>query len=688
MENRAEGFLKNRRLHILLIILLGLLVYSNTFAAPFEFDDIMFVDYRNIMTQANKAASTLQIGKAPAERISLPAETLMGPWSSRPLLYATFVANELMGGFNTWGYHIFNIAMHIGNGILLYFLIVMTGRHSRYDESDTVPVAVLSSLIFVLHPVHTETVTMVVNRSMLMATTFYLAGLMLFLKIVTSEGKAKNYYTIGLLLAAVLGASSREDFATFPLMLFIYDLLFISRFRLRDVVGHLKSYLACLPGLAFMGFLIITNTYDKISAFSELTLPEFYQMQPLDYALTQFKIQWTYIRLLLLPINQNLDYTYPISKTLFDIPTMLSMAGYAGLWAAGLLLAKKRPAASIGILWFLVILIPISFGVALLGLRLGDPIFEHRLYLPSIGLTVLAAIGLARLVRARRAVIPVVAALCLVLGATAYARNDVWTSDGKLWNDAVLKSPNSPRAHNNIASFLSNHGLYDEAIEHFEKAIELWPDNYQFYSNLGHTYLIKGDIDNAVEPLETSLEIEPSAVLAHESLGAVYMKQEQYEKALEHFLAESKLQPWDPGPLNDAARASYAMGRTDEAIEHYNSSLWLNRKQVRVLNNLIVLLMETGKNEQAIKRLESLVNIIPEHVTARVTLGKLYLEEGKSFDAVIHLKKAAELRPENPEIHHLLAEAYREIGNAQAAEEQLRMAEDLEESSGSKGPKE
>jgi tetratricopeptide (TPR) repeat protein len=662
MSEKTASFLQRRRLHILLIVFLGLLVYSNTFDAPFQFDDYLFVDYRGMELQVSSAD----------EDVAAVFGTVRGPWASRPLLYATFVLNHSLDGFNTWGYHIVNLALHIVNGILLYLLVAMTGRHLGHGEKDIIPVAVLSSLIFVLHPVQTEAVTMVVNRSMLMATTFYLSGLMLFLKITISEGKEKNYYTAGLFLATLLGAASRENFATLPIMLFIYDLFFVSRFRLRTTASHYRAYMAVLLGIAFLGYLVYTNTYSKYKDFPDIAIP------PFQYVLTQLKMHWLYLRLLIFPINQNLTYEYTLAKGLFEFPTLLYFIGYIGIWAAGLFLSRRKPIVSFGLLWFLVTLMPISFGVALLNLRLGDPIFEHRFYLPSVGIIMLAALALARIVRGRRALIPALAVLCIVLSSAAYTRNYVWADEGRLWEDVVRKSPNMHRGHNNLGTYLSKNGRNDEAIEHLEIAVKLAPNNGQLRNNLGIAYFRKGYRDKAIEHLEAAVELTPDMAKTHSNLGAIYQALGRYQEALDNLLTAVRLNPFNAPIKNNLAKTYYALGQKEKAIEYYISSLWLDKEQTTVLNNLVVLFVETGQKERAIKHLEALLALEPGYLPARITIGRLYIEEGLPFRAITHLNEALKLRPDEPEAHRTIAEAYREVGNLQSSGEHLRRAEALE----------
>ncbi len=647
MAEKTASFLLMRCLQILLVVFLGLLVYSNTFDAPFQFDDHMFVMYRE---------TELEVAEAGSDIISL--DNTNGPWASRPLLYASFVINQLLGGFNSWGYHVMNVAMHLCNGILLYLLIIMTGRHLGHNEEDIVPVALLSSLLFVLHPVHTESVTYIVSRSMLMVTSFCLLGLIFFLKATTSSGRRKFLLVFGLLVSTVLGAASREDFAIFPVVLFVYDLFFLSRFRLRAVAGHAREYAAILPGIVCLGYFVITNTYDKSAEAAGLSLPSELALSPLQFALTQFKVHWTYIRLLIFPVNQNIDHFYPVTKTLFELPTILSFLGYFGLWVLGLFLAKKRPVASFGVLWFLIALVPVSFAVALLDLRLGDVIFEHRLYLPSLGLIVLVSLVLVRLARERKAVVPAIIGLCVVLGVAAYARNSIWTDEGTLWTDAVNKSPNSPRAHNNLGLYYKSIGFPDEALRQLEIALSLWPDNGQYYNNIATVYFQEGLTDKAIEYFKTALQLNPELDLPHANLGTVYESKGMHEEALGHYLEALRLDPGNTALLNKIAITYYVLGQKGEAINYYVSSLWLNRKQPSVLNNLGLLFMETGQKERAIKHLEPLVAIEPEFVPARLALGRLYTELGFPIKAIEHLRAAEIIRPDEPEIQRALSEAY------------------------------
>ncbi len=462
-------FFYSTPLRIIILVLLGIVVYSNTFNAPFHFDDVYNIAENPFIKDLSGVPSLFAGGK--------------GPFASRPLMHATNALNYYFGGLDPTGYHIVNLSLHLLNGVLLYFLIVLTGRHLGHGEKDTGLVAALSALLFVVHPVQTEGVTYIVSRSMLLASTFYLSGLILFLKTVASE-RRRGLYAAGLFFTTLLGAASRENFAMFPVMLVLYDLFFISRFSLREGLRHYKAYLPVAIAFCYFVYLALNNTYDR-------DMKDVIGIPPYEYLFTQFNVHWTYLRLLFLPVSQNLDYDYPTAATLFEFPTMLSFLGYIGLWITALALVRKRPVVSFGVLWFLVALVPISFAVAVMGLRLGDVIFEHRLYLPGAGIIVafstsaVAMMGRISGERARKAAVLCLALLLIVFSASAYKRNAVWQSDLSLWGDVVRKSPNKARAYNNLGYACYSRDRIYRAIGYFGAALRIEPDNSEAHYNIG-----------------------------------------------------------------------------------------------------------------------------------------------------------------------------------------------------------
>jgi tetratricopeptide (TPR) repeat protein len=358
-------------------------------------------------------------------------------------------------------------------------------------------------------------------------------------------------------------------------MLFLYDLFFISGFSAKDALKrHYKLYLPVVLSLGYFAFIVLSNTYDRSADYPGIGV------KPHDYVITQFNAHWTYLRLLVFPAGQNADYDYPISRTLFELPTLISFVGYLVLWVAGIVLAKKRPVAAFGVLWFLVTLVPISFAVAFMGLRLGNVIFEHRAYLPSAGAIAAAVCGIVFLTerseKLRIAAVSAVVALSLVLSVAAYKRNEVWRSDVSLWEDVVKKSPEKDRGHYNLGLAYQNRKMLEEAIEQYEAAIKIRPGHTKAHNNLGMVLKNMGFTDRALEHYKIALEFAPDNAEVHNNLGNIYDEEGMAKIAIEHYKTAVRLKPDYAVAHYNLGIAYYRQGMTDEARREFQRVLEIN----------------------------------------------------------------------------------------------------------------
>ncbi len=346
-----------------LIAVLVLIAYSNTFNNSFHFDDDQAI------------AENPAIKQPTAENIM---RFISG---ARAVVFLSLMLNYQLNSLNPVGWHVFNVGLHIITSILLYYFLLQTfslpSLQERYGPKARW-LALFGALLFGVHPIQTESVTYIISRSELLATCFYLAAFLCFIRF----SKTRNFgYAVGVLVSAYLSIASKEWAITLPALLFLYDYLFLSEGSIKKVISNWYVFvLAALPwyivltrlnlfqagGVAGVGFNLVTTSGITKSS----------------YLYTSFNVIWTYIRLLFLPINQNIDYDYPIAKTLFEFPTLLSLAGHLAVVAAAFWLyrAKKWTLVPFGIAWFYIGLSPVQSIVPT-----ADMVFEHRLYMPSIG---------------------------------------------------------------------------------------------------------------------------------------------------------------------------------------------------------------------------------------------------------------------------------------------------------------
>jgi hypothetical protein len=348
-----------------LITVLILIAYSNTFYASFHFDDNPSIVENHLIKRASgdNIAAVIQGG--------------------RPVVYLSLMLNYALGGLNVVGYHIFNIAVHAANSMFVYLFLLWTLQLSQSESKSLEQarrMALFGALLFGLHPIQTQPVTYIIQRAELLATFFYLAAFLLFIQGV----KKKNFaYFIGTVLSAVLSMKSKEWAVTLPAILFLYDILFLSEGKFKPALSRWPVYVATSLSLAYIATnLNLLSSSGGESVGFHIKNSAGIPLNAWTYLLTSFNVIWTYFRLLILPINQNLDYEYAVAQTLFEFPTLLSMTGHIAVVGAVFWLYKKKGwlLVPFGVAWFYIGLSPTQSFVPVM-----DVIFEHRIYMPSIG---------------------------------------------------------------------------------------------------------------------------------------------------------------------------------------------------------------------------------------------------------------------------------------------------------------
>jgi hypothetical protein len=354
-----------------LIAALILLAYSNAFTSSFHFDDSPAIN------------ENVYIKTASMENIR---GIILG---SRPVVYLTIFLNYQLNGLNVVGWHIFNIGLHIATSFLVYLFLLRTMNMAAAigtEEGKAKGMALFGALIFGVHPIQTESVTYIISRSEMLATFFYLGAIILFSW--GAQTGRKRYYW-GAFISSVLAMGSKEWAVTLPAIILLYDYLIISKRNIRAVLARWPVYL-----LIALSCLVVFRTLNLFAAGSSvgfnMSAPSSAASGPgarkaltgWAYFMTSCNVIWTYIRLLFLPIGQNIDYDYPIAQSLLEFPTAVSFLGHVAVIAGAFWLywKKKWVLVPFGVAWFYITLSPVQSIVPV-----SDVIFEHRLYLPSVG---------------------------------------------------------------------------------------------------------------------------------------------------------------------------------------------------------------------------------------------------------------------------------------------------------------
>jgi hypothetical protein len=354
-----------------LIIGVAWVAYSNTFYVPFQFDD-----RPNITDNPNIQIKVFTLDRIEQLVKNTYKETI------RIFSYFTLALNYYFGELNVFGYHLVNFMIHVASGIFLYWFLLLTFHLPSLKEkygSISYKVALFTSLIFISHPIQTQSVTYIVQRMASMAGMFYLLSMVLYVKGRLSTGPIRFIYFGGLVLSYLLGVFSKENVAILPLFIALYEFYFFQNIDLSPKGKRvLLTFVCILIVLGMIGSVIWGKRYIDV-------IVEGYQYRNftmLERVLTQFRVVLYYITLLVYPhpSRLNLDYDFPLSKTLLDPPTtLISILIIVALIGYSVLTAKKKPMFSYCVLWYFGNLVIESSIFPL------EMVFEHRLYLPAIG---------------------------------------------------------------------------------------------------------------------------------------------------------------------------------------------------------------------------------------------------------------------------------------------------------------
>ncbi|MGC3976110.1 MAG: tetratricopeptide repeat protein [Nitrospira sp.] len=403
----------------------------------------------------------------------------------RPVLYATFLFDRRLYGGEPAGYHLLNLLLHVGSGLLIFRIL----RSAVADERSSIPF--WTSLFFLLHPIATETVTYISGRASGLMAFCYLGALLLYVRATERIGsghvsQAPFIASIALFLLAI---GSKETAITFPIILLLWDHVIRRKqgdeLRTALFPHHLPFWIVLLLAA---GWAMWHPRYHALAQFS-------FNLRPWSDNLLSEVYATAYALLLCFtPWNQNFDHDLPVFHSLAQRPLPLDLL-FLSILAGGAFIARRRfPLVAFGIAWFFLQLLPTSL------IPRTDLLSERNLYLPALGLLIALvsfgahikkrlSIALPRPAVVRAASLSFAVALALTLGLSTIQRNELYRDQLSLWADATLKSPNKARPHNNLGRAYALQGDWDRAIEEFRIAARLDPTFILAQQNLRDAYL-------------------------------------------------------------------------------------------------------------------------------------------------------------------------------------------------------
>jgi len=556
-DSGAWPIIRECLLYVFLIVLV-FHVYAHSKDGPFVFDDL-----HNIAENPH-----IQISHLDWE--SLRGAAFESPLPTRPIANLSFALNYYFNQLDSRGFRLANVLIHLGNGLLLLLFLKATLRTPVFRDFKVrrqryMPFAAVT--IWIVNPVHTQSVSYIVQRMNSLATLFYLLAFLLYVYARLSKYQRRRWYLLAAsLLAFLLALGSKENSITLPFFIFLYEWYF---FRDLDYQWLKKNYFYPLAILVFwLGMAsIYFNFHPEATTFPDY---EFTNPSLAQRFMTQSRVIIFYIFLFLFPhpSRLNLDHHFPISLSPFDPPTtLLAMLAIIALLATAVLCARRERLLSFCILWFLGNLLIESSVPGL------DMVFEHRTYLPTVLISMVIVMFLYYSVAhiwARRAVLLVFVAIGTLW---THERNEIWANNLALWDDTVKKSPAKARPSSNLGIAYGELGQLEESIHYLQQAVHLKPDYEEPRFNLALSLLARGDYRQAEQHARVVLEMSPNDTGVMIILGMSLANQERFDEALDNFSRALQVEPDDPYTHFYISQILANTGQIMEAVRYCSEAL-------------------------------------------------------------------------------------------------------------------
>lgn len=522
--NESRRVYAKHAARLLFIFFAIALIYSRTLSVPFIWDDTQNISLNPLIRDMHYFADLKLLESQGARATLFFARRYVG--------FLTFAMNYRLNGLDVRGYHVVNILIHMATASAVYLLTLLLMQTPRVRGSTLGPFAIDIAfgvaLLFAVHPLQTQAVTYIVQRFASLAALFYISSLAFYAFSRMSQRKLTSYGALAAsVLCAVLAMKTKEHTFTLPFAAVLIEFVFFEG-SFKKNFWSLVPLLCTLPIVPYTIFSsdLWGQSFEGATRL-ETTLPRHV------YFFTQIPVILTYIGMLFLPIRQNIDHQVKIYYSAMNAPVILSTIALMSLVLLAIYLISRGRRGGDGVL-----LLP-GFGILFFFLALSvessvfpiaDLMFEHRVYLPSVGAAIAVSVGLCsafvhagKFVNPSRAMLVIVAAIALLLAAATVKRNELWRTEIGIWQDAVSKSPLKPTAQNGLGCAYYLAGKLDESIAALTKAVELNLEYAEAHGNLGIAYIKNAQWEKGIKHILISLE------LGHETPAMQFMLSEAYK---------------------------------------------------------------------------------------------------------------------------------------------------------------
>ena len=620
-------------------------VYANTLNAPFIFDDIPGI-LRN--------PSIRDLGDLGA--VLMPEPLGGSGIDGRPVANLTLALNYAVGGEEVFGYHLFNIALHVASALMLFALALRTlalpkvsaalaaWPTARSGRETTIAAGIAG--LWGLHPLVTEPVVCSIHRTDGLAGLLFLCCLYGLVRRIAEPGGLK--WSAVCWTSCALGMASKETMAAAPLLALLFDRAFGAATFAEAWRCRWRLYLALASTWVVLAAAMALSAQRGGSAGFGLGMGSW------EYLLTQCWAIVHYLRLALWPHPLIIDYgegliTDPL--VVWPQGLLLVVLALATVWALW-----RRPMAGFLGAWFFGLLAPSSSIVPLV----TQTIAERRMYLPLVPLVVVAVVAVARFLPRRAPA--VLLAVAAALGTATLVRNRDFRTEERIWAAAAAHRPENYRAHYSLGQICDKGDRLEESVAHYQDALRLKPDHVRSHYNLAAVLATLGRLEEARVHYEAALRTDPKFTDAVVGLGTTLMRLGRVREARERFVRALTLEPGLAKNAFNLGQACFQLGELEEAIRYYRAAVRRDRGFVEAYERLGGALASAGRLEEAAGAYREAVALDADRTRSWSNLGVVLFQLGRVGDAVSAFEAALRTKPGDATIERYLAMARGEAG--------------------------
>jgi tetratricopeptide (TPR) repeat protein len=624
-----------------LIVVVGLLTYSNALSGPFIRDDYVSV----VSNQSIRDLFNWRAVLAPAREF---------PTAGRPLVNLSLAVNYALGGLDVRGYHLWNLAIHLACAVLVFAIVRETFRLPKVRPligPAATDLAAGAALLWVVHPLNSEVVNYITQRSESTMAFFYLLTLFASIRAIPDAGR--RTWEAAAVVSCALGMGCKESMVTAPVAVVLYDRIFVVD-SWRQMLGERwRLYAGLAAGWLVLAVLIGSGPRALSAGFDS-------GVDPWTYLLNQSVMLVQYLKRIVWPRALVANYGWPVPLTLADV--WWQAAAVVLLAAATAVALVRWPLVGFAGAWFFLTLAPTS-SIVPIATEVGA---ERRMYLPLISVVVLAVAAVAHVGRTlwgpprsvgRTFLAPTMRltlfAAVVLLALMTMARNREYRTSLGLARTVVERWPTGAARHV-LGEELLAARRPDEAIAELRAAV---PDMPRAHFSLGMALFNAGSLNESIEHLQAFVDEEPLLLqvpAARLTMARAYARQDRWPLAAEQARLVLAMKPDDADARGLLADAMLKQGDHETAIRYYREYLQTRPADPNALINLGLALVEADRADEALTVFRQAVIAAPNRADARRNLATALFERDRYQEASSEAGQALTLEPQNAAMHVLL----------------------------------